>query len=89
MQQLKIRLLEQRLRGSLWVGAVGDDDVELVLLVREELEAIANVRLDGWMLETDGHAGEVFLRDADDGLLLYVFWSAAEYPSICCAIQPL
>lgn len=67
-QQLKVGLLEQRLGGALGVGAVGDDDIELVLAVLEELEAVANVDLDVGVLEADAHTGEVFLRDAYDSL---------------------
>ena len=70
IQQLKIRLLEERLGWSLRVGAVGDDDVEFVLVVCKKLEAVADVDLDVGVLEADAHAGEVFLGDADDGLFL-------------------
>lgn len=69
-QQFKKGLLEQRLGRTLGVGRVGDDHIELVLAVLEELEAIANVHADVGVLEADGHAGEVFLGDADDGLTL-------------------
>jgi hypothetical protein len=68
IQQLEIRLLEQRLCWSLGVRAVGDDDVEFVLVVGKELEAVADVDLDVGVLEADAHAGEVFLGDADDSL---------------------
>lgn len=68
VQQLKVRLLEEGFGGALGVRGVGDDDVELVLLVLEELEAVADVDLDGGVLEADAHAGKVLLGDADDGL---------------------
>ena len=67
-QQLKVGFLEERLGGTLRVGAIGDDHIELVLAVLEELEAVADVGLDVGVLEADGHSGEVFLGDTDDGL---------------------
>ena len=67
-QQLKVGFLEERLGGTLGVGAIGDDHVELVLAVLEELEAVTDVHAHVGVLESNGHAGEVFLRDADDGL---------------------
>lgn len=75
IQQLEVRLLEERFCGSLRVRAVGDDDVEFVLVVGQELEAVADVDFDVGVLEADAHAGEVFLGDADDGLFLLVFWT--------------
>jgi uncharacterized protein (DUF934 family) len=71
IQQFEIRLLEERLGWSLRVRAVGDDDVEFVLVVGQELEAVADVDFDIRVLEADAHAGEVFLGDADDGLFLF------------------
>lgn len=68
MQELEVWFLEQRFGGPHRVRGVGDDDVKLVLLVREELEAVADVRADGGVLEADGHAGEVLFREPDDGL---------------------
>ena len=68
VQELEVRFLEQRFGRPFGVRGVGDDDVKFVLLVREELEAVADVRADGGVLEADGHAGEVFLGEADDGL---------------------
>lgn len=67
-QELKVGLLEEALGGTLRVRAVGDDDVELVLAVLEELEAVADVDLDVGVLEADAHAGEVLLGDTDDSL---------------------
>lgn len=69
VQELKVWLLEQALSWTLRVGAVGDDDVELVLAVGKELEAVANVGLDGWVLVTDGHAWQVLLAKTDDCLV--------------------
>lgn len=68
-QKLKVGLLEQTLGRTLRVRRVGDNHVELVLLGLEELEAIANVGLDLRVLVADGHAGEVLLGEADDGLV--------------------
>lgn len=68
IQQLKVRFLEQNLGRAFWVRAVGDDNVELVLALFEELETIANVDLDVGVLEAYAHAGKVFLGDTDDGL---------------------
>jgi hypothetical protein len=67
-QKLEVWLLEERLGRSLWVGRVGDDDIELILVVVEELESITNVDLDLWVLVADGHAWEVLLGETDDGL---------------------
>jgi hypothetical protein len=69
LKQLKVRLLEQSLGGALRVGAVGDDDIELALLVVEELEAIANVGSDVGVLVANSHTGEVFLGETNNGLI--------------------
>jgi len=68
VQELEVRFLEQGFGGAFRVRGVGDDDVEFVLLVREELEAVADVGADGGVLEADGHSREVFLGEPDDGL---------------------
>jgi hypothetical protein len=68
-QQLKVWLLEESLGGALWVGGVGNDDIELVLLVLEELEAVTNDGLGLGVVEANGHAGEVLLGQTDDGLV--------------------
>lgn len=69
MKKLEIRLLEQALCWALWVGAVGDDDIELALLLCKEFEAIANVGLDLGVLITDSHAGKVLLTETNDSLI--------------------
>lgn len=69
VEELKVGLLEEYLGGALGVRAVGDDDIEFVLALLEELKTIANVDLGVGVLETDTHAGEVLLGDTDDGLL--------------------
>lgn len=43
VEQLEVRLLEKALGGSNRVGRVSDDDVEAVLVLLKELEAVANV----------------------------------------------
>jgi len=68
VQQLKVRLLEKRLSRAFGVGAVGDDDVELVDVVLQEFEAVGNVDGDVGVFESDGHAAEVLLGETDDGL---------------------
>ena len=69
MQQLKIRLLEQRLCRPIRVRTVRNDNVELVLAVSQELEAVAHMRLNLWMLVPYAHAGQVLLGEADDGFV--------------------
>jgi hypothetical protein len=69
LEQLEVGLLEESLGGALGVGGVGDDDVELVLVVVEELEAVADVHLDLGVLVADAHAGQVLLAEADDSLV--------------------
>jgi len=69
VEELEVVLLEQGLGGAVGVGRVGDDDVELVLVVVEELEAVADVDLDLGVVEADGHVGEVLLGETDDGLV--------------------
>lgn len=69
VEQLEVGLLEERLGGALGVGRVGDDDVELVLAVGQELEAVADDGLDSRVLEADAHAGQILLGQANDGLV--------------------
>ena len=45
-EQLKVWLLEQALCWSLWVRGIGDDDIELVLIVVQELETVPDMDLD-------------------------------------------
>lgn len=72
VEELEVVLLEQSLGGAIGVGRVGDDDVELVLVVVEELEAVADVDLDLGVVEADSHVGEVLLGETDDGLVARV-----------------
>jgi len=69
VEQLEVGLLEESLGGTLWVAGVGDDDIELALLVLEELEAVANDGGGLGVLEADRHAGEVLLGETDDSLV--------------------
>lgn len=68
-QQLKVWCLEESFGGTLRVAGVGNDDVELVLLVLEELESIANDGLGLGVVEANGHAGQVLLGETDDSLI--------------------
>jgi len=68
-EKLKVGLLEKALGRALGVRGVGDDNIELVLLGLEELEAVADVGLDLGVLVADAHAREVLLGEADDGLV--------------------
>jgi len=61
IQQLKIRFLEQGLCRSFRVGGIGNDDIEFILFVFEEFEAVADVNFDGRVLEANRHARKVFL----------------------------
>ncbi len=69
-EELEVWLLEESLGWALWVGGVGDDDIKLVLVVVEELEAVSNVDLDFWVLVGDGHSWEELLGETDDGLVM-------------------
>lgn len=68
MEQLEVWLLEQALGWAFWVGRVSDDNVELVLVVVQKLEPVANVSLDLGVVEANGHAGEVLLGETDNSL---------------------
>lgn len=69
MEKLEVGLLEKRLGRALGIGGVRDDDVKGVLVVVEELEAVADVDLDLGVVEAGRHVGEVLLGEADDGLV--------------------
>lgn len=68
VEELEVGLLEEALGGALRIGRVGNDHVKGVLVVVEELEAVADVDGGLGVVEANGHAGEVLLREADDGL---------------------
>lgn len=65
----EVRLLEEALSRTLGIGAISDNDVELVLVVLQELKAVTDVGGSVGVLETNAHAGEVLLGDTDDGLV--------------------
>lgn len=69
VEELEVRLLEQALGRAIRVGGVGDDDIKLALLLVEELEAVANVGLDGRVLVANSHTREVLLGETDDSLV--------------------
>lgn len=67
-EELEVWLLEKSLGWALWVGRVGDDDIELILVVVEELKSISDMDLDLWVLVRNGHSWEELLGETDDGL---------------------
>lgn len=69
VEELEVRLLEEALSRTLGVRRVGDDDIKGVLVVVEELEAVANVDGGLGVVETSSHLGEELLGDAGDSLL--------------------
>lgn len=69
IEKLEVWLLEQALCWSLWIGRVGDDNIEFVLVVIEELESVSDVNLDLWVLVAGGHLWQVFLGKTDDSLV--------------------
>lgn len=82
VEQLKVGLLEETLGGALGVRAIGDDHVEFVLELLQELEAVADVHLDVGVLEANAHAGEVLLGEADDGLYSTISLHHARLPKV-------
>jgi hypothetical protein len=66
LQQLKVWLLEKSLGWTLWIRRVGDDDIKVVLVFLQELETIANVDSNLWMLEANRHGWKVLLGDFND-----------------------
>jgi hypothetical protein len=68
-QQLKVRFLEQALGGAIWIARVGNNDIKLILVRLEELEPIAHVHGSIACAEPGGHARQVLLGQADDGLV--------------------
>jgi len=69
VHQLEVWLLEKTLSWTIWVTAVGDDNIKGVLVVVQELETVANVDLDLWVLEANRHSREILLGETDDGLV--------------------
>ena len=68
VEELEVGLLEEALGRAVGVGRVGDDDVEGVLVVVKELEAVADVNGALGVGQAGGHFGEELLRKARDSL---------------------
>lgn len=68
VEKFEVGFLEEGLGRALGIRRVGDDDVEGVLVVVEELEAIADVDLDLGVLVAGGHLGEILFGQTDDSL---------------------
>lgn len=68
VKKLEVGLLEQALGRAIGIGGVGDDDVESVLVVVEELEAVTDVDSALGVGEAGGHLGEILLGQARDSL---------------------
>lgn len=69
VEKLKVGLLEEALGRAFGVRRVGDDDIEGVLVVIEELEAVTNVDSALGVGKTSSHAGEELLGDTDNSLI--------------------
>ena len=69
VQQLEIRLLEQRLRWPFRIAAVRDYDIEFLLVPLQELEPVPNMDCGVRVLEPNRHARQILLREPDDGLV--------------------
>lgn len=65
VEKFEVGFFEERLCGAFWIGAVGDDDVELILFVCKECKAVTDVGADIWVLEPNGEAGGVFFGKSD------------------------
>lgn len=72
VKELEIRLLEKGLGRALGVRRIGDNDVEGVLVVGQELESVSDMDFDLGVVVTGGHVGEVLLGEADDSLVVCV-----------------
>ena len=68
VKELEVGLLEEALSGAIRVRRVGDDDVESVLVVVEELEAVANVDGALGVGQAGGHLGQVLLGKTGNSL---------------------
>jgi hypothetical protein len=69
LKEGEVGSLEEGGGGADGVRRVGDDDVVLVLVLGEELEAVTDEDLDTGVVVALGELGEVELGDADDGLV--------------------
>jgi hypothetical protein len=68
VEELEVRLLEQALGRALGVRGISDNDIERVLVLGKELEAVTNMDLDLGVVEASGHVGEVLLGQTNDSL---------------------
>ena len=62
IKQLEVGFLEEALRGTFRVGGIRNDDVERVLVVIQEFEAVADMDPGLRVLEAFCHAGQILLR---------------------------
>lgn len=69
VQELKVWLLKQTFCWTFWIAAICNDDIELVLPIRQKFETVTDVRGDVWVLEAYAHAWKVFLRETNHGLI--------------------
>jgi hypothetical protein len=77
VKKLEVGLLEQALSRTIRVGRVGDDDVEGVLVIVEELESVADMNGGLGVGEAGGHSGKVLLGQARHGLQVYEWLAKA------------
>jgi hypothetical protein len=68
VQKLEVRLLEQAFSRTFRVRRVCNDDIEAVLEIVQELEAITNMHLDLGVLETLCHMRQELLGETNDSL---------------------
>lgn len=69
LEELEVGLLEEGGGGSDGIRRIGNDYVELSLLVLEELESISNVYSDSGIGEGGGHVREVELGHSGNGFV--------------------
>lgn len=60
-EQLEVRFLEQTFGWAFWVGRICDDYIELILIVVQEFEAIADMGSHLRVLKTNRHSREILL----------------------------
>ncbi|EEQ36876.1 hypothetical protein CLUG_00999 [Clavispora lusitaniae ATCC 42720] len=69
LQQLKVRLLEERLCWTFRVRRVGNDHVKSVLVVLQKLKTVTNVHLGSWVVVSFCHVWQVLLGNLNDSLV--------------------
>lgn len=65
----EVGLIEELGRWACGVGGIGDDHVELVLVLLDELETVTNVDLNAGVLISDRRVGQVLLSSVDYDLI--------------------